>query len=202
MITVRNRYVPTEKATAPPHDRNIPKTADQAHSWLAALLSCGYSLGDVTCTEATISVVAYELGRNTKSLFEYTFSGQPAEMQACLATAYYYLDGSCVEPPADYPFREADTRGQVLERIARVLPKRDAVGEVLKKLGYQPVQLEGMYDLRGCARSWVALMAYAGITDPELLKRGARMEIDKLFDVCAYMRLFGMGFDEALQQVA
>jgi hypothetical protein len=201
MITVCDHYVPTEKSDAPPHNNKYVRTSEAAYSWLCNLLAYGHSVRGVKAEGSIVSIIAAENGRNTGSLFEMTFSGPIAEMVPCLSAAYYWYDGDCVEPPLNYPFPDADTRQQVLADIQKRLPLRNAVGDLLRMSGYEPLVLEGLYDTRGLASMWVGVMAYAGITDPEILEVGAAMDFKVLFEICEYMRVFDMSFAEAQGQL-
>lgn len=205
MISVRDRYVRSERSEtlfptspAPNRDETYSRTAERAFEWMAALLSSGRHIGDITTDCTKVSIAIQEYGRNTGSLFETTFSGELGEMVNCLVLAYYFLDGRCVAPPADYPFRLPEDRQRVLEDIRGRMPLRNEIGALLARAGYQPLKLEGLYDIRGCAPAEVAIMLYAGITDPDTLTLGAGMRFRTLFETCEFIRVFGMSFDEAL----
>ena len=199
-ITIRKRYVPTEKSDAPPQDNKQNRTDEQAYARICALLASGHSVRQVQRDGTTVSIVDEKRARNTGSLFETSFSGPLKEMAHCLAAAYYWYDARCVEPPPAYRFYNSETRQRVLNDIQKWLPLRNAVGDLLSTTGYQPVVLEGLYDLRRCAPMKVGVMVYAGITDKRSLKIGAGMGFRALFNTCEYIRVFGMSFAEALKQ--
>ncbi len=202
MITVRSRYCPTEKSTAAARDNTYTRSGEEAYSWLCGLLAYDHHVHEVTSDGTTATIIAREYGRNTGSLFETSYTGPLPEMMSCLAAAYYWYDGWCVEPPADYPFQEAHTRQDVLDDIAKRIPLREAVGDLLRPLGYEPLKLEGMYDIRGCARMRVGVMAFAGISDPAVLTAGAGMDFRHLFDTCEFVRVLGLSFDQARVEAA
>lgn len=203
MITVRNRFVPTARATAAAQDSTYSQTSDQAYEWLAGVLSWGYSLDDVSCTDEFVSLVFRAAGRDTGSLFEYTFTGPPVEMLPCLAAVYYHQGGEPLGLPLDGTSSGGERYAKLMKRHPDHARYVDAISRVLHGLGYQPVKLKRLsYYLGGGATSQVAVMLFAGITDPAVLERGAAMEVEAVFKICQVVRLSGISFAEAEQQVA
>lgn len=201
MISIRDRYTPTEASTTPPHDKSYQRTAEEAHRLLAGLLTQG-AVHKVSSRNGSISIVAFDFSRNDGSLFEYTFTGPHSEMVACLVAVYYWYDRNCVEPPLSYPFRTPTARRRVLERVRSTLPLRDTVGQLLRDQGYQPVVLQGMYEIRRHAAAWVGVMAYAGVTDEATLRIAAGMDFSEVFEIGECMRVLGLSFEDARTKLA